>query len=272
MKIFISADIEGVAGVVIPQHGAPGNPEYERARRLMTHEVNAAIAGAFDGGATEVLVNDSHGPMVNLLPEELDPRAELILGRPKPGGMFAGLTHDHAGAFCTGYHSGAGRHGILSHTVNGFAFANIRVNGIDCAEAILYGAYAGSLVVPVLMLSGDDQLEAQCRPHFPEAKFVVVKHALSQRAARAVSPETARTRIRAAAEQAVRNRAACRPFVIPAPFRLELDLTSVVLADFACNIPVAERVAPRTVAFNADTMTAVIGWVATISTMSTVLR
>lgn len=272
MKIFISADIEGVAGVVIQQHGAPGNPEYERARRLMTQEVNASIAGAFDGGATEVLVNDSHGPMVNLLPEELDPRAELVLGRPKPGGMFAGLTADHAGAFCTGYHSGAGRHGILSHTVSGFAFANIRVNGIDCAEAILYGAYAGSLGVAVLMLSGDDQLEAQCRPHFPEAKFAVVKRALSQRAARAVSPETARTRIRTAAEQAVRDRAACRPFVIAAPYRLELDLTSVVLADFACNIPLAERTAPRTVAFNADSMAAVIGWVATVSAMSSVLR
>ena len=272
MKIFISADIEGVAGVVVPQHGAPGNPEYERARRLMTQEVNAAIAGAFEGGATEVLVNDSHGPMTNLLPEELDPRAELILGRPKPGGMFAGLTKDHAGAFCTGYHSGAGRHGILSHTVSGFAYAGIRVNGIDCAEAILYGAYSGSLGVPVLMLSGDDQLELQCRRHFPEAKFAVVKHALSQRAARALSPTAAHECIRAAATEAVRGRGACRPFVIPPPHRLELDLTSVVLADFACNIPVAERVGPRTVAFSADSMTAVIGWVATISTMATVLR
>jgi D-amino peptidase len=270
MKIFISADIEGVAGVVIPQHGAPGNPEYERARRLMTQEVNAAIAGAFEGGATEVLVNDSHRPMVNLLPEELDPRAELILGRPKPGGMFAGLTKDHAGAFCPGYHSGAGRHGILSHTVSGFAYAGIRINGIDCAEAILYGAYAGSFGVPVLMLSGDDQLQAQCRAHFPEAKFAVVKQALSQRAARTLAPEAAR--IRVAATEAVRGRAACRPFVIPPPYRLELDLTSVVLADFACTIPIAERVAPRTVAFNADSMTTVIGWVATISALSTVLR
>ena len=272
MKIFISADIEGVAGVVNPQHGAPGNPEYERARRLMTEEVNAAIAGAFDAGATEVLVNDSHGPMINLLPESLDPRAELILGRPKPGGMFAGLTAEHAGAFCTGYHSGAGRHGVLAHTVSGFAYAGIRVNGIDCAEAILYGAYAGSLGVPVLMLSGDDQLETQCRPHFPEAKFAVVKHALSNRAARAVSPDTARQRIRAAAEQALRNRSACKPLIIPPPHRLELDLTSMVLADFACSIPVAERVSPRTVAFKADDMAGVIGWVAAISTMSSVLR
>jgi D-amino peptidase len=272
MKIFISADIEGVAGVVVPQHGAPGNPEYERARRLMTEEVSAAVAGAFDGGATEVLVNDSHGPMTNLLPELLDPRAELILGRPKPGGMFAGLEAGYAGAFCTGYHSGTGRHGVLSHTVSGFAFANIRVNGIDCAEAILYGAYGGSLGVPVLLLTGDDRLEEQCAPHFPGARFVVVKRALGQRAARALSPEAARARIRDAAEQAVRGRAACRPFIIPGPYRLELDLNSVIIADLASVIPAAQRLAPRTVAFDADTMTAVIGWVGTVSVMANTLR
>jgi D-amino peptidase len=186
--------------------------------------------------------------------------------------MFAGLTKEHAGAFCTGYHSGAGRHGVLAHTVNGFAFLGIRVNGIDCAEATLYGAYAGSMGVPVLMLSGDDQLELQCRPQFPEAKFAVVKHALSNRAARALSPEAARARIRTAATEAVRGRGACRPFVIPGPYRLELDLSSMALADHACCIPVAERVSPRTVALPADSMEAVLGWVATVSTLSTVMR
>ena len=174
MKIFISADIEGVAGVVIPAHGQPGNPEYERARRLMTTEVNAAIAGAFDGGATEVLVNDSHGPQMNLIPEQLDARAEVILGRPKRGGMCAGLEPGFAAVFFTGYHAGAGRNGVLSHTINGFAFAGIRVNGIDCAEATLYGAYAGSMGVPVALLSGDQELMAQCGPLFPGAEHAVV--------------------------------------------------------------------------------------------------
>ena len=271
MKIFISADIEGVAGVVVPQQGNPGNPEYERARRLMTEEASAAVAGAFDGGATEVLVNDSHGPQTNLIPELLDPRAELILGRPKPGGMFAGCEPGHAGAFCTGYHSGAGRHGILSHTVSGFAFAAIRVNGIDCAEAILYAAYAGAMGVPLLLLTGDDQLEKQCAPHFPGARFVVVKHALTTRAARALSPEVARARIRAAATEAVRGRGG-RPFVIPGPHRLELDMNSVMLADFASLIPSAHRTAPRTVAFDADSMAAVIGWVATVAVMANAQR
>jgi D-amino peptidase len=272
MKIFISADIEGVAGVVTPQHGQPGNGEYERARRLMTEEVNAAIAGAFAGGATYVLVNDSHGPMTNLLPDILDPRAELIIGRPKPMNMFCGLDAGFAGVFCIGYHSGAGQHGVLSHTVNGFAFAGIRVNGIDCAEATLYGAYAGSLGVPVLLLTGDDRMETQCAPHFRGVRTAVVKHALGQRAARALSPQAARALIQAEAEQAVRERGGCAPFVIAEPCRLEIDLNSVSLADLAATIPVSERLAPRSVAFPAGGIAAAIGWVNTISAMSATLR
>ena len=270
MKIFISADIEGVAGVVTPQQGQPGNEEYQRARRLMTEEVNAAIAGAFAGGATSVLVNDSHGPMVNLLPELLDPCAELLLGRPKPMNMFCGLEADFAGVLCIGYHSGAGQHGVLSHTVNGFALAGIRVNGIDCAEATLYGAYAGSLGVPVLQLTGDDRMEAQCAPHFPGVHVAAVKRALGQRAARALSPEAARNLIRIEAERAVRDQ--YRPFVIAQPCRLEIDLNSVALADLAALIPVAERTAPRSVGFALPDIAAAIGWVNTISAMSAALR
>lgn len=272
MKIFISADIEGVAGVVVPSHGQPGNPEYERARRLMTAEVNAAIEGAFEGGATEVVVNDSHGPQMNLLPELLDARAEVILGRPKPAGMCAGLDSSFDAVFFTGYHAGAGQHGVLSHTINGFAFLGIRVNGIDCAEATLYGAYAGSLGVPVALLSGDDRLMAQCGPMFPGARQVQVKTALGQRAARSVAPERAGQMLRDGAMKAVRDLAACTPATIAAPYRLEIDVTSVTLADLACLIPVAERVGPRTVGFDATAMVDVLGWINTISAMSAMLR
>ncbi len=272
MKIFISADIEGVAGVVTPLQGQPGNAEYERARRLMTEEVSAAVDGAFEGGAEAVLVNDAHGPMTNLLPDILDARAELISGKPKPLNMFCGLEPGYGGVFCTGYHSGIGQYGVLSHTVSGFAFAGMRVNGADCAEATLYGAYAGELGVPVLLLTGDDRLAAQCGPHFPAAQLVTVKHAIGHRAARALSPEVARARIRAAAAIAVREAAACRPFVIPGPYRLEFDLGTVAMADLAATIPVAERIAPRSVAFAAPSMAAVIGWVNTVSAMSAALR
>lgn len=272
MKIFISADIEGVAGIVVPAHGEAGNLEYERARRLMTSEVNAAITGAFDGGATEVLVNDSHGPQMNLLPDELDPRAEVILGRPKPGGMCAGLDPSFAGVFFTGYHAGAGRHGVLSHTINGFAFYAIRVNGIDCAEATLYGAYAGSMGVPVALLTGDDQLMLQCAPMFPGAKTVTVKHAIGQRAARSLSPGKACHAIRHGAEAAVRGLAACKPTVIEAPYRLEIDLTLAAIADQAAIIPGAERLTPRSVAFQAHSMVDVLGWINTISALSAFFR
>ncbi len=272
MKIFISADIEGVAGVVVPAQGAPGNPEYERARRLMTVEVNAAIAGAFDGGADYVLVNDSHGPQINLIPEQLDARAEVILGRPKPGSMCAGLDASFDGVFFTGYHSGAGRFGVLSHTINGFAFAGIRVNGIDCAEATLYGAYAGSLGVKVALLTGDDQLMQQCLPLFPGAQSVQVKTALGQRAARSLSPERAGQAIRHGAAEAVRNLGAVQPYVIAAPYRLEIDLNTATLADQSAIIPTAERIAPRTVAFNATSMIDVIGWINTISAISAMFR
>lgn len=272
MKIFVSADIEGVAGVVARAHGEPGNVEYERARRLMTHEVNAAIAGAFEGGATEVLVNDSHGPQMNLIPELLDARAEVLLGRPKQGGMCAGLDSSFDGVFFTGYHAGAGQYGVLSHTINGFAFYSIRVNGIDCAEATLYGAYAGSMGVPVALLTGDDQLMAQCAAMFPGAQCVTVKHAVGQRAARSLSTVRACEAIRGAAAAAARGLSACKPAVIEAPYRLEIDLTIAAIADQTAIIPGAQRLGARTVAFDAGSMADVLGWINTISALSASLR
>ncbi|WP_145134633.1 M55 family metallopeptidase [Roseomonas gilardii] len=274
MKIYVSADIEGVAGVVSPQQGQPGNPEYERARRLMTEEVSAVVAGAFDGGATEVLVNDSHGPMTNLIPELLDPRAELILGKPKPMNMCAGLDGSFGAAMFTGYHTGAGRHGVLAHTVNGFAFRTIRLNGQPCSEATLNGAYAGSLGVPVVLISGDDLTAEECGEHFLDARRVVTKQALGARAARAISPALARERLRIEAEAAVREARTRRLalFTVAPPYRLEIVLNTPALADLAAIIPAAERLDPVTVGFDATRMEDVLGWVNTVSALSAFLR
>jgi D-amino peptidase len=264
--------MDGVAGVAVPRQCDMDNPDYELARRLMTDEVNAAIAGACDAGATEVLVNDSHSAQINLLPDRMDKRAELILGRPKRGGMFAGLEADYAGVMCIGYHAGASQNGVLAHTIDGAIYAAIRVNGVDCAEATLYGAYAGSLGVPVVLLAGDDQLQQQCEPQFPGVRCAVVKHALGNRAARSLAPEAACARIRAAAEDAVRNRASIRPLVIKGPYRVEFDLMNVAMADVVMNIPMAERLGPRSVALPADTMAGVIGWAGVVNAMSAGLR
>jgi D-amino peptidase len=161
---------------------------------------------------------------------------------------------------------------VLAHTVDGAVYAAIRVNGIDCAEATLYGGYAGSLGVPIILLAGDDQLKEQCEPQFPGVRCVVVKQALGNRAARSLAPKVACSRIRAAAKDAVQNRASIKPLVIPGPYRVEMDLMGPVLADVVMNIPMAERVRPCTVALPADTMAGVIGWVGVVNAMSATLK
>jgi D-amino peptidase len=271
MRVHISADIEGVAGVVAPTQCQAGQAEYEKARILMTHEVNAVIEGLLDGGATEIVVNDSHGQMTNLLPELLHPAADLILGKPKPMNMACGLETSHD-LFCmVGHHSRAGGTGVLSHTTNGFAFREVRVNGTPCGEPAIYGAYAAELGVPVGLISGDDQTLAENRDLFPDAEIVVVKHAFGQRAARSVSVQRARDMLHAAA-----HRAASRPQVRPqppaGPFRAEFDLSSVGLADQVAILPPAVRLGPVTVAFDCRSMAEVIGWMTALSAMSFALR
>lgn len=272
MNVFISADIEGVAGVVTPQQGTPGNAEYERARRLMTEEVNAAIAGAFDGGARAVLVNDSHGPMVNLLPELLDPRAELILGKPKAMNMAAGLTGDFDAVFLVGHHSQGGGRGVLAHTTNSFAFREVRIAGRALGEPGLYGAYAGQLGVPVALITGDDVTAEENRPLFPGAEFCVVKTALGARVARSIAPEKARAAIRAAAAAALGRLATMKPFVVAGPFAAEFVMSSPVLADLAAVLPPARRVDGVTIAIDCADAGDVVGWMTALSAMSSMLR
>jgi D-amino peptidase len=269
MKIFISADIEGVAGVVLPVHGQPGNVEYEQARRLMTEEVNAAIEGAFAGGAVEVLVNDSHGPMTNILPDLLDPRAELIRGNIKPGGMFAGLDDSYSGAMCLGYHAAAAEQGVLAHTTSSSAFMAIRLNGMAASEAMFYGAYAGAMGVPVILLSGDDVTARTCGGLFPGAEL---KTALGQQAARALSPHAARKLIRDGAERAVRSAGQVKPYRVVEPCDVVFDLTSVTLADVCATIPNSIRYAPLTVGFKADTVLDAIRWMRVCSMLAGYLR
>ncbi|WP_029003018.1 M55 family metallopeptidase [Azorhizobium doebereinerae] len=272
MKVYISADIEGVAGVVSPQQGQPGNAEYERARRLMTEEVNAAIAGAFAGGASEVLVNDSHGPMTNILPELLDARADLILGKPKRFNMAAGLTGDFDALFLVGHHAAASSFGVLAHTTNSFAFREVRLAGRALGEPGIYGAYAGLLGVPVALVTGDDRLAAEAGALFPQAEAVCVKTALGHRAARQVSVERACAAIAAGATRALRDIRAMRPFVIEGPFVAEFVMASPALADQGAVLPPARRQDATTLAFACADAAEAVGWMTALSAMSAVLR
>ncbi|WGW11599.1 M55 family metallopeptidase [Saxibacter everestensis] len=246
MKVYISVDMEGVAGVATLDQIARGGFGYPRAQELMTAEANAAIQGAFDAGATEVLVNDSHGTMDNLLHERLDARARLIFGTPKLDCMAEGITADHDVALFIGYHAPAGGPGVLAHTFSAH-FGQVRVNGRQVSEAEVNALQLAAVGVPLGLVVGDDVTASLVHREFPGTGTVVVKHSLGWSAANSVSPGQARALITAAAAEAVRNAEELTPPTLPDWLVLEVDLPNETAAELAEAIPGAERTAIRTI-------------------------
>ncbi|MBL0142556.1 MAG: M55 family metallopeptidase [Betaproteobacteria bacterium] len=272
MKILISTDIEGVAGVFHPDQTRPGNPEYERARVLMTHEANAAIAGAFDAGAAQVLVNDSHGNFRNMPPDLLDARARAVQGKPRYLSMMAGVEEGVDAVCMIGYHSRAKGRGILAHTINGFAFARVFFNDRELGEAGIYGALAGEYGVPVVMASGDDAFVEEHRPLFPHAVFVETKRATGNTSGVSLSPAQACEAIRAGVAVALAQGKAASPFVIAGPVAVRIQTQTPALADLFCQWPVLKRTGGDEVAFGAATVEAAVRMVNCLSAMSAMLR
>jgi D-amino peptidase len=272
MKILVSVDIEGVAGVTHIEQVRAGNPEYERARAWMTAEADAAIRGAFDGGADEVWVNDSHGGFRNLLLDRIDERARMVTGKPRYRGMMTGVEGCDA-VFLVGYHAGAGKRGVLAHTISSFAFRRVVVNGQELNEAGLYGALAGELGVPVALMTGDDVFIAETQSRFPGALTVETKRAGGQATCVSLSPAQSCRDIQAAAAGAVAAVPGLRPSCLPGPnYRCELGVQTPGLADLFCQWPSLQRVDGTTVAFVAGGVEPVIRILNCLSAMSTMLR
>jgi D-amino peptidase len=244
MRVFISVDMEGVAGVATYDQVIRGGTGYGRAQELMTAEANAAIRGAFAGGADDVLVNDSHGTMDNLLHERLDPRARLVFGAPRASCMVQGITRDDAMAVFIGYHAAAGSAGTLAHTFSS-NFTELRVNGEAMSEAEVNGLYAGSLGVPVGVLAGDDQICQRAEKAFPGITAVVVKKADGTSAVDTLHPHVAGERIEQAVTSAV-SAGSVAPVAVPDALSLEIDFASPLMADFAACTPGTRRVGART--------------------------
>jgi D-amino peptidase len=248
MKVYISVDMEGIGGISHSDPTQRGDAGYPAAVALMVGEANAAIEGAFAGGATEVLVNDSHGGMFNLTPEDLDPRAVLLQGQ-KPWSMVAGAGPGKGFevALFVGYHTRAGHPtGTIAHTYSG-APTLTTLQGRPVGESGINALPLGAWGVPVGLVCGDDQLALETEAWFPWAERVVVKSAVSRRAAASVHPSVARDRVRAGAERAVRRAAAgeLRAFVIDPPITLEAEYSNAGQADFAALVPGAERYGDR---------------------------
>lgn len=253
MDVFVSVDMEGVAGVTTARQVTRGTDDYPLARELMIDEANAAIAGAFDGGADHVIVSDAHSDMGNLIAARIDPRAELVIGTPKlPWSMMTGIRHGFACALFVGYHAGGGvEAAVMDHTFTTW-FTDVRVNGETWNETHINAALAGTFDVPVGLVTGDDKCCEQAVKRLPGIRIVPVKTAIARHVASNVSPELARAKIRLAATEAVRDSAALEPFHPDPPFAFEVDLVDTAMADVAALPPGTERLGPRTVRFGSD--------------------
>ena len=252
MRVLISVDMEGVCGVVREEHVDASHKEYARFRKLMTAEANAAIEGALAGGATHVTVNDSHGPMTNILCEALNPAAELITGRPKPFAMMEGIGSDVDAVFFIGYHAASGTpSATLEHTWTG-RLIEVRLNGQPVGELGLNAALAGAYGVPVVLVTGDHAVTQEARALLGDIETVAVKQSLTRTAARSVHPEVAQQRIRQAAQRALGSSVA--PLVLPAPITLRLVLHRTVHADMAELVPGSRRADGRTVEWTGEDM------------------
>ncbi|GAA0545005.1 M55 family metallopeptidase [Streptomyces antimycoticus] len=258
MKVYISVDMEGVAGIATLDQIVRGGSGYPRAQELMTQEANAAIAGAFEGGATSVVVNDSHGTMDNLLHNRLDPRARLVFGAPKAQCMAEGLTDDCAVALFVGYHAPAGAPGVLAHTFSAY-FGEVRIDGARVSEAEVNGLYAASLGVPVGLVTGDDVIGAIASDVFAGATVVTVKEAHGFSATDTVAPSVALGLVREGAAHAVAGAASLPRPAAGTPLRLEVDMPSPVAAELSACIPGCTRTADRTVAAVLESAEDVLG-------------
>ncbi len=252
MKVLISADMEGVTGVTAPEEVNPGTAPYERFRRLFVHDVNAAIAGAFEGGATDVLVNEGHNRMRNLLIEDLDERAQVISGGHKPLIMMEGVDRDVDLAFFVGYHAPFGEVGVLSHMFLGKGVVEILLNGETCSEGRMNAMLAGLYGVPVGLVTGDRAACEDMVRWLPGIRTAAVKEAIDRYVAICLPPKRTETLIREAAASACRGASEHRPLVAEPPYRWEMHLTNPSSAGAAARVPGVERTATRTVAWTTD--------------------
>jgi D-amino peptidase len=254
VKVFLSNDLEGVAGIVDWSQCRPPGAAYEMGCQLALAEVNAAIEGAAAAGATEFLVNDSHGAMANLAPGALAGEASYLSGRHKPLYMTQGLDETCDVAFFVGYHGSMGSNGILSHTYNPKAVAGVRLNGLVTGEAGINALVALANGVPVALVTGDQVAVAEARPFLPDAEGVAVKQSVTRFAAENLHPVRACATIRDAAGRAV-ARAAGGEIGQPAvdlPARLEVDWLTADMAEMASWVGGVDRCATRTVAIESD--------------------
>jgi D-amino peptidase len=252
-KVYISVDLEGISGVNGNDQTSAGQPEYGRARKLMAEDANAAIRGAFAGGATEVVVNDSHGSQRNLLPEDLDPRVRLISHSFKRHGMMEGLDESFDAVLFVGYHAKAeAPRGLFAHTGSGVV-RDLQINGVSVGEGGMNAAMAAWHGVAVALVTGDDAAVEEVKAIVPGVRGVAVKRAINTRAVELLPLGEARKQIEEGARQAVAS--AKKPAAVRSgPYKVTMRFRDVTIPEVASAFREVERPAADMVAFARDTM------------------
>jgi D-amino peptidase len=244
MKIFITADYEGVSGLVQWDSGGE--------REAITADINAAIAGAFDGGATEVLAGEAHANMRNIIPERLDPRASFFSGQPKPLNHAGGLDSSYDAAMLVAYHARAGTwKGIMAHTYTGSVFS-LKFNGIQVGELGTDTAIAGYFGVPVVLVTGDRAACEEGRALIGDIETVSVKEGVSRSAGKCLHPEEARRLIREGAKRAIGKIGSIKPLVFKPPIHVEVTFIDPTYADNLEYLHFIERLDGCNISFTAD--------------------
>jgi D-amino peptidase len=255
LRVLVVADMEGISGVVNWDQVSPGHPEYERFRRIMTGDVNAAIKGSIQTGADDVVVTDGHDKGTNLLLEELDARARLNCGEPSPLSMVQGVDAGVTVVMFVGFHARAGSlNAVLDHTWSG-KVTNLWLNGRVTGEIGLNAAVCGHFDVPVVMVSGDQTATAEAADLIPGVELAVVKQARGRTSAECLPIEVAHQKIREAAARAIsrlRSDMAPAPYKLQPPILVTMEFQNSLMVDQMLILPGCDRVDARRVQYTAD--------------------
>ena len=263
LKVYISADLEGVVGVVTGDQLGPGGFEYGRFRQFMTDEVNAAIAAAREMGATEILVSDSHGNGENLLLEQLPEDIQLIRAWPRPLMMMEGIDETFDAAIFIGYHaSTSNTEGVRAHTISSANLTAVRINGVEMMEASINAAIAGDFGVPVVMISGDDATIEEARRVIGDMEGAVVKWNYGFHSARTIMPEASYALIGERVRAALGRLDDFEPYVMEGPVELEISFKNYMPAEVMAYLPNVDRVDAHTIRFVGRDMTEISRFIA----------
>jgi D-amino peptidase len=250
LKVYISVDMEGIAGVVSNEQLGPTGFEYQSARQWMTNEALAAIQGARDAGATQIVLSDSHGNGQNLLIDQLPPDVTIIRSWPRPLMMMEGIDSTFAAALFIGYHSSTSNmQGVRAHTMSSATLTGVAINGSQMPEGGVNAAIAGHFGVPVVMVSGDDAAVAEVSRIVGPIEGAVVKRAISFHSAATMTPKAAQELIRARAQAGVAKRASLKPLSLTGNVTLDLSFKNYRTAEMLAYLSIVQRTDAHSIRF-----------------------